>query len=310
MDWEEVTINAANFNSRALNALFCEVTSEEFKKISSTEVAKEAWTILETTNEGTKAVKIVTLQRRTSSFEEIRMEEDETFDEFYAKLNDIMNSAFNLGESIAKSKIVRKILRSLTERFHAKITAIEEVKDIELVGNLETYETGLGLMGKGGKSRNLALKGIKEEIEDFEDEDESEDEDEDSNEDGDLTFIINEIINLLQFRKKDKGKPPRKSKSSKKGKNEKPLFQCHECKGFGHMRIECPNYLIKETTKKSKDKGLVATWSDTKNDSSDEYMDECGHVMAFVASTDKVIMESPSGNVDSSNDEVPKKITI
>ena len=171
VDWDDATIRAANFNSQALNALFCGVTNEEFKKISSTEVAKEAWTILKTTYEGTKAVKTVKLQ---SSFEEIRMKEDETLDEFYAKLKDIVNFAFNLGESIVDSKIVRKILRSLPERFHAKITAIEEVKDIELVGNLQTYETGLGLMGKGGKSRNLALKGIKEEIEDFEDEDEDE----------------------------------------------------------------------------------------------------------------------------------------
>ena len=160
------------------------------------------------------------------------MEEDETFDEFYAKLKDIENSAFNLGESIVESKIVRKILRSLPERFHAKITVIEEVKDIdqlpltELVGNLQTYEMRLGSMGKGGKSKNLALKGIKEEIEDFEDEDKSEDEDEDEDddEDKDLTFITDEIIKLLQFRKKDKGKPPRKSKSSRKGKNEKPLI--------------------------------------------------------------------------------------
>ena len=96
-----------------MNALFYGVTNEEFKKISSTEVTKEAWTILETTYEGTKAVKTVKPQRLTSSFEEIRMEEDETFDEFYAKLKDIVNSAFNLGESIAESKIVKKILRSL-----------------------------------------------------------------------------------------------------------------------------------------------------------------------------------------------------
>ena len=61
MDWDDATIIAANFNSRALNVLFCGVTNEEFKKISSTEVAKEAWTILETTYEGTKAVKIVKL---------------------------------------------------------------------------------------------------------------------------------------------------------------------------------------------------------------------------------------------------------
>ena len=81
---------------------------------------------------------------------------------------------------------------------------------------------GLGSMGKGGKSKNLALKDIEEEIEDSENEDESEDEDED--EDEDLTFIIDEIIKLLQFRKKDKGKPPRKSKSSRKGKNEKPVI--------------------------------------------------------------------------------------
>ena len=106
------------------------------------------------------------LQRLTISFEEIRMEEDETFDEFYAKLKGIVNFAFNFGESIAKSKIVRKILRSLPERFHVKITAIEEVKDInqipltELVRNLQTFEMGLGLMGKCGKSRNLALKDI------------------------------------------------------------------------------------------------------------------------------------------------------
>ena len=237
--------------------MLCGVPNEEFKIISSTEVAKETWTILETTYEGTKAIKIVKLQKLTSSFEEIRIEEDEAFDEFYAKLKDIVNSTFNRGESIAKPKIVRKILRSLPERFHAMITTIKEVKDIdqipltELVGNLQTYEMGLGLMEKCGKNRNLALKGIEEEIND------SEDEDDDKNED--LSFIANEIIKLLQFRKKDKDKPSRKSKSSRKGKSKKPFIQCHECKGFGHMRIECPNYLIKEKTKESKDKGLVAT---------------------------------------------------
>ena len=45
-DWDDANIKAANFNSRALNALFSAVTNEEFKKISSTETVKEAWTIL------------------------------------------------------------------------------------------------------------------------------------------------------------------------------------------------------------------------------------------------------------------------
>ena len=45
-DWDEVKNKVANFNSRALNSLFSAVTNEEFKKISSTKTAKEAWTIL------------------------------------------------------------------------------------------------------------------------------------------------------------------------------------------------------------------------------------------------------------------------
>ena len=275
-----------------------------------TKVAKEALTILETTYEGTKAVKTMKFQRLTSSFEEIRMEEDETFDEFYAKLKDIVNSAFNLEESIAESKIVRKILRSLPKRFHTKITAIEEVKYIdqipltELVGNFQTNEMGLGSIENGGKSKNLAFKATEEETEDFEDKDKDDDEDED------LIFITDEIIKLLQFRKKDKGKPPRKSKSLRNSKNEKPLIQCHECKSFGHIRIECPNYLMNEKTKESKDNGLVATWSDTENDSSNEYVDECSHIMAFAAITNKVIVESTSDSEESSDDEVPKKITL
>ena len=130
-DWDDAKIKVANFNSRALNALFSAVTNEEFKKISSTETAKEAWTILQTTYEGTKVVKDSKLQRLTTSFEEIKMEEDESFDEFYAKLKDILNSAFNLRETTPKLKIVRKVLRSLPERFHAKITAIKESKDID-----------------------------------------------------------------------------------------------------------------------------------------------------------------------------------
>ena len=92
------------------------------------------------------------------------MEKDESFDEFYAKLKDIVNSAFNFGETIPEPKIVRKVLRSLPERFHVKITAIEESKDIdkipltELVGNLQTYKLGLTRIGKKNKSKSMALK--------------------------------------------------------------------------------------------------------------------------------------------------------
>ena len=61
------------------------------------------------------------------------MEENESFDEFYVKLKDIVNSTFNLRETISEPKVVRKVLRSLPKRFHAKITVIEESKDIDSI---------------------------------------------------------------------------------------------------------------------------------------------------------------------------------
>ncbi|KAF5469700.1 hypothetical protein F2P56_013749 [Juglans regia] len=106
----------------------------------------KSWDILEVTHEGTKAVKNSKLQMLTTSFEELRMKDDETFDAFYAKLNHVVNSSFNLGDKIPENRIVRKILRSLPERFRPKVTAIEESKDLdnmrieELVGSLQTYE--------------------------------------------------------------------------------------------------------------------------------------------------------------------------
>ena len=74
------------------------------------------------------------------------MFDDESFDEFYAKLNDIVNSTFNLGEVYDQPKIVRKILKSLTEDFIPKVITITKSKDVdsisvdELVRSLQFYE--------------------------------------------------------------------------------------------------------------------------------------------------------------------------
>ena len=110
-------------------------------------------------HKGTKAVKINKLQQLTTRFESIRMSDDE----FYAKLNDIVNSAYNFGEVYDQRKIVRKILRSLTEDFRPKVTTITESKDVdsvpvdELVGFLQSYELDLP---KTSKSKSMALKSV------------------------------------------------------------------------------------------------------------------------------------------------------
>ena len=132
-----------------MNTIFNVVSMEEFKRISNIEIAHTAWNILQTVHEDTKIVKINKLQQLTTRFESIRMSDNESFDEFYAKLNDIVNFAYNLGEIYDQPKIVRKILRSLIEEFRPKVIAITESKDVdsiyidEFVRSLQSYKLDL-----------------------------------------------------------------------------------------------------------------------------------------------------------------------
>ena len=99
--------------------------------------------------------------------------------------SDIVNLAFNLGETIPEPKIVRKVLRSLPEGFHAKITAIDKITAIEesndvdkipltkLVDNLQTYELDLIRIGKSSKSKSMALKAKSSEIDESSDDEDS-----------------------------------------------------------------------------------------------------------------------------------------
>ena len=133
------------------------------------EPAKEAWTILETTYEGTKKVKDMKLQMLTTRFEEFKIGDDESFNSFYGKLNEIVIAKLNLEEKIEDTKVVRKILRSLPESIHPKVTTIEESKDLdeikiqELIGSLQTYKLGLP---SHKTSKSLALNTITERMDD------------------------------------------------------------------------------------------------------------------------------------------------
>ena len=208
--WDKAALAATNANSKALNAIFCGVSLDEFHRISHIIVAKEAWEILETTFEGTKKVKDTKLQMLTTKFKELKMGDDESFDSFYGKLNEIVIAKLNLGEKIEDAKVVRKILRSLPESFRAKVTAIEESKDLdeiqiqELIGSLQTYKLRLP---SHKSSKSLALKTITERM------------DNSSEEDGvekDVAFLAKNFRKFLKM--KNSGKSFNKGKfSSSKG---------------------------------------------------------------------------------------------
>ena len=100
------------------------------------------------------------------------MFDDESFDEFYVKHNDIVNSAYNLDEIYDQPKIIWKILRYLTENFRPKVTTITKSKDVDsipvdkLVGSLQSYELDLP---KTSKSKSIALKSV-DDVDGFDDE--------------------------------------------------------------------------------------------------------------------------------------------
>ena len=109
--WDKAALAASNANGKALNAIFCDASLDEFHQISHITIATEAWQILETMYEGAKKVKDTKLQMLTTRFE-LRMSEDDSFDSFYSKLNEVVISKFNLGEKTEDLKVVRKILHS------------------------------------------------------------------------------------------------------------------------------------------------------------------------------------------------------
>ena len=102
-------------NAKGLNAIFCSVFKDEFGRIQNCTTSKQAWDILEVTHEGTSIVKNSKLQLLSIQFENITMEEHETFTDFYTKLNKITNEMWGLGDPVPEHRLCRKILRSLPE---------------------------------------------------------------------------------------------------------------------------------------------------------------------------------------------------
>ncbi|GJS25180.1 retrovirus-related pol polyprotein from transposon TNT 1-94 [Tanacetum coccineum] len=94
-------------------------------------------------------------------------------DSAFARFNTIITSLKELDEGFSSKNYVRKFLRALHPKWRAKVTAIEESKDLtslsldELIGNLKVYEVIIKkdsemVKGKREQNRSLALKAKKE----------------------------------------------------------------------------------------------------------------------------------------------------
>nr|GEY74554.1 UBN2 domain-containing protein [Tanacetum cinerariifolium] len=100
-------------------------------------------------------------------YEQFIIPEEESIDNAFAKFNTIITSLKALDEGFSSKNYVRKFLRALHPKWRAKVTTIEESKNLttlpldELIGNLKVYEEVI----KKEQSRSLALK-VKKEVSD------------------------------------------------------------------------------------------------------------------------------------------------
>ena len=161
---------------------------------------------------------------------------------------------------------------------------------MELIGNLQTYELGLTRLGKGTKSKIMALKAKSNET------DESSN-DEDSRMKSYITRQFKKFMkntNVKGFDKDRKQSSSSQFKSQDKGKKDvKDDGQytipsgpkCFICQDFGHMKQECPTYLKSI----GKNKALATTLSDAKLEIESDDSDDKGILNDFIATVDPPI---------------------
>ena len=144
--WTELENKLQNTNAKATNSIICSLDQFEFNRVSHCLTAQEIWHILEVTHEGTSQVKESRLAMLSSEYENFTMAKEENVKEMHGRLSNIVYKSKAFGKSYTELEIVRKILRVLPRKFEAKVTAIQESKDLkqmkveELIGNLTTYE--------------------------------------------------------------------------------------------------------------------------------------------------------------------------
>ena len=183
------------------------------------------------------------------------------------RFTDIVNGLEALGKIYKEYEKVMKILRSLSSKWHTKVTAIQEAKDLtklpmeEIIGSLMTYEINLTKKlqeGEDKEKKSIALKATTKEEEDVEEE-------KPTAEDDDLALItrkLNKYMRSKRFkgRKFTSRRDLSKKESSSHGDKEKwgkDIWCVSNAKKLGHIKYDC--LLYKSEAKRRLKKAMMAT---------------------------------------------------
>ncbi|GJV90373.1 zf-CCHC domain-containing protein [Tanacetum coccineum] len=205
----------------------------------------------------------------------INLKLEESIDSGFPRFNTIITSLKALDEGFSSKNYVRKFLRALHPKWRAKVTAIEELKDLsslaldELIRNLKVHEVVMEkdskiYNGKKERIKSIALKAKKESSDDETSTSGSDDEE--------YAMAVRNFKNFFRRQGKFVRKPREEKKSfrqrdEKKGKSDQKCFRCGD-----------PNHLIGNCPKPSRNKDqkdfMGGSWSDSENDADDKTNNE------------------------------------
>lgn len=129
------------------------IPEEMLLSLADKKAAKDAWVAIRTMCQGVERVKKVKLQTLKSEFETLSMKDSDQLDDFYMMVNGIVSNIWALGEEMAESYVVKKLLRAVPPKFLQIASTIEQFGNLdemsmgEAIGSLKAYEERLkGIM--------------------------------------------------------------------------------------------------------------------------------------------------------------------
>ncbi|GJU34256.1 hypothetical protein Tco_1182610 [Tanacetum coccineum] len=159
-------------NNKAKMVIYNALPRKEYERIFMCNTAKEIWKTLLITHQGSNQVKDNKIDLLVQQYKQFVISEDESIDSAFARCNTIITSLKALDEGYSSKNYVRNFLRALHPKWRAKVTAIEESKDLtslsldELIGDLKVHEMIIKkdseIVKAKGERKSLALKAKKE----------------------------------------------------------------------------------------------------------------------------------------------------
>ncbi|GJS00981.1 zf-CCHC domain-containing protein [Tanacetum coccineum] len=234
-------------NNKAKIVLYNTLPKKEYERIFMCKTAKDIWQSLLITHQGNSYVKDNKIDLLVQQYEQFTILEEESIDSGFARFNTIITSLKALDEGFSSKNYVRKFLRALHPKWRAKVTAIEESKDLsslaldELIGNLkkESSDDETSTSGSDDEEYVMAVRNFKK-------------------------FFRRKGKFVRQPREERKSS---RQRDEKKGKSDRTCFRCGD-----------PSHLIGDCPKISRNKDQKAfiggSWSDSDNDAEDKTNNE------------------------------------